>query len=431
MPNGITSRWAIPFNIYEQGRTYTTDFNFDGIMPIGTAVYVTKTGNDTTGNGTSGNPYRTLAKADAVGATIIYIGAGIWDRTDGFAANYNPTRHISLISKDGPGKAILTRAVVGNTLSWVQQSSPNNNVYLATRSSVGSIIDLTAPRRAGNYMKDGVNLVPIALSKQTSIANCQANPGSWYLTGSSLYVCTFDGRPPDANILVNLVENILAPTNNVNIWVDGIEGWGDSFARHIPATVNSNFWAWRNSASRFCQSTANLLNISNVDVCYSFGCEVSDQLNTYDGFNYHNSLSTTTKFIEVNCTAYRCGANDGGKNDNGSTAHDNVVGVRLNGDYESTWGPSVADTLGARTVNLGVTAGNSNLTGTGDAQRSAFQVGVVSATDGLNSMMWNRNCTSVGGGYAMYAATGGTIYDWGGNIDNTAQHNGGSIIAYP
>ena len=412
-------RWNPDFNIYESGRVYSTDFDFPAIKPTGTTAHITKSGNDTTGDGSEGNPYRTLAKAYTEGFSIFMIGAGVWNRTDGFAANFNPARSVALISADGPGAEILPRQATG--LTCTQQAAPNDDVYVATRSSVRAILDLTFAGVSGETLKDGVTLVPIKASTQSSVANCQANLHSMWQDGSNLYFRAWDGRAPDSNILVLLIENIWAPTNSVDIWVDGCEMWGDSSARHNPAADNTNFWAWRNSAARFSGSSADGLDINNLDYCYSISCDVTDNVGNADGFNYHSDqvgLTTRTKALEYNCVAKRNGLS-GQSNNNGTTAHDNCSVIRLNGNYQVSYGPLVADTLGAHSLNLGCTAGNSQ-SALSNGQKAAFQSGGASTIDATNTMMWIKNCTGVGSNYARVQATGGDFYDYGGFIDQTS-----------
>jgi len=50
------------------------------INPVGTNIYVDKDGNDSTGNGTSSNPYKSIAKATSVGTSgnNIILGNGVW-----------------------------------------------------------------------------------------------------------------------------------------------------------------------------------------------------------------------------------------------------------------------------------------------------------------------------------------------------------------
>ena len=50
------------------------------INPSGTNIYVDKDGNDSTGSGTSSNPYKSIAKATSVGTSgnNIILGNGVW-----------------------------------------------------------------------------------------------------------------------------------------------------------------------------------------------------------------------------------------------------------------------------------------------------------------------------------------------------------------
>lgn len=430
LPAAFLGRWIPSFSIFWDGDTYSTDFNFDALKPSGTVKWVSKSGSDTN-PGTQALPYRTLAKAYTDGAVVVNIGAGVWDRVDGFAANFNPVRSMALVSVDGPGAAILTRHPPN--LVWTQQASPNGAVYSTTRSAAKSILDLTAVGRAGEFCKDGTRAVPIPLTAVASVAACQALAGSYFISGSSVYVHTWDNRAPDSNVLVLITENIMAPTAAVNIWIDGIEGWGDSFARHSPTTNNTNFFAWRDSAARFCSSSANLLNVNNIAYCYSIRCSVSDHLATYDGFNYHSDgagLITRTNALEVDCTSRRVGANDAGKNDNASTGHDNVNIIRINGVYGDNWGPSIADVLGAYSVNLGCTAYGNKLQTIGDTtgQNAGFQVGTVSTIDGVTSKMWVSNVTAGSGNrYSLAQVAGGELYNLGGLSDASTNGTYGTI----
>jgi hypothetical protein len=427
LPSEFTALWNPDFNIYENGRTYSTDFDFDALKPTGTTYYATKTGNDTTGDGSVGNPYRTLQKAWDEGADIVMVGDGVWDRVDGFTAGFNPTRDFA-IQAVNKGKAILTRAQP--SLSWTQQGSPNTDVYTSTRSSVGRVLDLTATGRAGEFLKDGTTPVPIPLTKVANLAECQALAGSWYQSGSTVGIHTHNNRTPDSSVIVSLIENIWTANNDVTIWMDGIEGWGDSAARHELSANNTAIWAWRDCAARYVDaSVQNGLIIQGVNETYSIRCDTTDIISG-DGFNYKNTAGATNppKGLEVDCKAIRCGK-DTATNFNGSTAHDNCLVIRLNGDYSETFGPVIADVGDAKTVSLGVVSGDSLLTDNTGSD-TAFQTG----DDGLliNAVTWLKNCTANGANYARYAAGSGTIYDYGGFIDNTTLGDGGNaVIPYP
>lgn len=432
LPSAFLSRWTPSFNIYEQGRSYSTDFNFDALKPTGTTMYVSKTGNDTTGNGTEGNPYRTITQAYAQGASIIMVKAGIYDRGD-MTASFNPTRSLAIISADGAGKAVLSRIQAG-ALSWTPQVSPNTDVYLCGTSiaSVRTILDTTYTY-SGEYMMDGVTGLPKPYTSVASIAACQALAGSYYLTGTSLYVHTHDNRAPDENVKVLRVEANLSPsTADITLWLDGMEMWGDEGVRYIVSTASTNsILAGRNTASRYGGVTAsNAWRANGINYSYAINCECSDYIGNGDGFNYHGDSGNgvSVKFLEVNCRAKRIGISTQ-TNNNCTTSHEDCVGIRLNGRYELSWGPISADvkalgTTGSYAVNLGGTYGNSYLT-SGTGQDAAIQSGE------LGALVWAKNLTLFGANYALYGSTSGIVYTWGTQNDTTTLGNGGTVTAYP
>jgi len=431
LPAPFTARWSPSFNVYEQGRVYSTDFDITTLKPTGTVKWVAKTGNDTTGDGSEGNPYRTVTKAYAEAADIINIKAGIYDRGDMTAA-LNPTRSLAIVSADGAGKAILSRIQAG-TLSWTQQGSPNTDVYLTTGiSSVRAILDLTYTR-SGEFLMDGVTGLPNPYTSVASIAACQALAGSYYLTGSNLYVHTHDNRAPDANVKVLRVEANLQPaTANVTIYYEGMEMWGDDGVRYIVTGASTtSTLCGINTASRFGGvASANAWRANGINFSYAVNCECTDYLGNGDGFNYHGDSGNgvSVNFLEVNCRAKRIGISTQ-TNNNCTTAHEDCNGIRLNGRYELSWGPISADvkavgSSGAITLNLGGTYGDSYLT-SGSGQDAAIQAGELGAT------VYAKNVTSFGANFALYGSTSGIVYDWGGNIDNTTLGNGGIVTAYP
>lgn len=429
LPTDFASRFAISANIYEVGRTYVTDYNFDALIPNSAEVYVSKTGNDTTGTGSFSNPYRSVAKAYAMGASVIAIGAGVWDKSDAFAAgSLNTDRHLALISYDGPGKAIMTRQHTG--LTWAQQSSPNTNVYLATiptANSVTAVVD-RSNLWTGEYLKDGITLVPKMLSLQTSIANCQANPGSFYVTGTSLYVCTFDGRAPDSNILTLTTDSFIwfTTATDKKVIFDGLEVWGAGGIRTEHAGANTSLIAARNSGFRYSNYSTSLVQVQGTKQAIFFDCEATDHRSA-DGFSYKStSLLAPVSALEYNCVSHRHGNNGGANNYNAFTSHNNSTVVRLNGLGRDTYGPGFGDVLGAISVNLGCTY-NDSLATVANGQKAAFNIGTVSDLDGTTSKMWTRNCTAGGSNYARVQATGGEFTDLGGFVDNTTLHDSGVI----
>ncbi len=112
VPNGnvyLTVDDAEFFNENSGGTTTTTVSGTTTTVASGNTVYVTSGGNDTTGNGSSGNPYRTVFKAASVATSgkTINVGSGTFNETQvisiplgvsvqGAGANNTTISHTSL-----------------------------------------------------------------------------------------------------------------------------------------------------------------------------------------------------------------------------------------------------------------------------------------------------------------------------------------------
>ena len=83
--------------------------------------------------------------------------------------------------------------------------------------------------------------------------------------------------------------------------------------------------------------------------------------NSYDGFNYHiGQDGSKPTIVEVDCKAFENGADKGKagfKSNNGSTIHDGLKAIRVNGVYARNDGGNVADVNeGTESWNLGCRA---------------------------------------------------------------------------
>lgn len=431
LPPNFTARWSPPFTVYENGRVYYTDLNFDAIKPSGLTYYVSKAGNDTTGDGSSGNPYRTLTKAYTQGAVVIMVRAGIYDRSD-LTASLNPNRSIMIVSADGAGKAVISRIQAG-TLVWTQQSSPNTDVYSTPAiASARTVLDMNYAY-SGEYLMDGTTPLPQPYTNVADIAACQALPASWVIVGGVMYVHTFDNRAPDTNVKVLRVEANLQPaTADTTFCLDGMEMWGDDSVRFIVTAPSTNsVLLCRNTAARYGGvNLANAFRANGINFSYAINCECTDYLGNGDGFNYHGDSGNgvSVNFLEWDCKSRRIGVSTQ-SNNNATTSHENCAGIRLNGRYELSWGPVSADvkavgTLGAVTLNLGGTYGNSYLTNN-SGQDAAIQAGETGVE------VYAKNVTTFGANYGLYGSSGGVVRNWGGQIDTTTLGNGGTVTNYP
>ena len=291
------------------------------------------------------------------------------------------------------------------------------------------MLDLTAAGQAGRYLPDGTTLVPQPLSKQTSIANVQANAGSYYYTGTSLYVRTFDNRSPDANVLPISTDSFtwFTSASNKKAFVDGCVIWGRGGCRTEHTTANTNIIGYRNTHCGFTDWTVGAYRVEGSDYAYMINCSGSNST-VQDAFS---SASTTInalpKVLQVNCKAWDCGV-AGPNNYNAFTSHNNSATIRLNCIGERTYGPIYADVLGSHSLNLGCYGTTSQASaGTGQA---IYQSGTVSGFDSSNSKVFTKDCSAAGSNYARVQVTGGEFYDGGGFADTTTLHDFGTIQSY-
>lgn len=125
--------------------------------------------------------------------------------------------------------------------------------------------------------------------------------------------------------------------------------------------------------------------------------------NKLDGLNYHaRTLNGTTyipNVLEIDCKAYNNGTDQSGSDScNGSTAHDGVKIIRLNGEYYSCYGGVIAEIALANgeptiSVNYGVNAHESTGTGTYNASFWAS----------INTKMYLYDCLCYGSTYDISA----------------------------
>jgi hypothetical protein len=120
-----------------------------------------------------------------------------------------------------------------------------------------------------------------------------------------------------------------------------------------------------------------------------------------DGFNYSGNVD----FIEVNCQGFANGNfDDGVCTYNGSTAHVNSRGIRVNCKYWDNKGGQVIDVINSKSVNLGCIAYDSKSTVTSMAQ------GMGSQAQGTDDEMWFVGCVCFGNEYDFYCKKGATIH---------------------
>lgn len=385
LPSGFP--WSPDFLISGRGiGGYKTTYNPDSDKPTGTIKYISPTGNDTTGDGTLGNPYKTWGKAVTEGAVEIIHHDGYYDRDvkNGAALDFAADVALTAIND---GKVFIGRSNSYTGGTWTAQASPNTDVYVTTRSSTLNVLDNTY-RSSTTFYVDGTGvLVPYTIV--ASIAACQAAPGSVFISGSNVYVHTWDSRAPDADVKVCLNEPSLRITSNIKFYAKGINFYGRDPLRFTRTIANTAFLV-AEDCTFSNNGFDNGLDINDIDNVRLVNCMAHD--NYLDGFNYHidSVHSTVTKVLEVDCKGFNNGlTNAATTSSNGSTAHEGVPIIRVNGDYNGNRGPNIADgSTEPSSLNLGTRCGNS-IAGSANNQDCGFQ-----SAD--NAQMWLYDCETYG-----------------------------------
>lgn len=382
--------WSPPIGIYRSGSSFGTNFNANDWKVAATAsLYVSPTGNDTTGNGSEALPFRTIKKglssaallADA--AVNIFVATGTYDRNQ----HWNGTacdKHLNVIAVGGP----VISSTRFEALSWTLHAT---GVYKATRSTVATVWD--------DAFIDGDGVAQ-KLVKKALLADCVSTPTTWHTDGTTLYVHTTDGREPDSNVLVMASVANAVFAYNKTWYIEGITfegGSGNPFGCTSSTIDAAAQLIFNGGTARYSADTFNGYAISGVPLSILNDCDAYG--NDADGFNYHvGSNAIDPKVMEIACRGFKNGLTDGTNNDNGSTAHEASRIVRVSCEYFANVGPQVTDVNTSQSWNLGVNAHDSASTAS-DATDSGFRTLDTAA-------MWLDTCAASGSTNA--AVTDGT-----------------------
>ena len=350
IPDPVFSTYSLPGVDYVRlGDDGTIESGFDitdNKFNSGTsATYIDiVNGSDSADGNTWATAYRTFANINmwsaGHGREVIYVASGTYFASDLYGP-HNIYDGVSFIGVDTGGG--IPTFVIGDELTWTLESG---RVYTATLPEInnfinfGAILDTLSPDTSFG--------VPAMAKSRTSIANVESMPNSYWITGgTTIYFRPIDDRDisvDGAGIWAFRPGKSIGSANrlgdyyfeNLNIY----GGKGVAVNNQTPSTVSRYFFN----------------NCEFAYVSYSsdgaFGKQVSAGVEIYlsgctahssyaDGFNYHAS-SAGGKIFEYNCTAYNCGITAVGGN-NGSTTHEDIVSIRINGSYHGSGGTVIND----------------------------------------------------------------------------------------
>jgi hypothetical protein len=396
--------WYPPVKVYLLSTgAYTTNFNAEvWKVPATASIYVSRTGNNTTGNGTVGNPYLDLWKAFAVADTLpdagvnIYAAAGEYTLSGGTL----PDKDINLIPTGG--RLLLTGKITRG--AWTLDGAGTYKTPLSGYNVAGGVRDAAFPVTWPNG-----ETTPQRLALAASKAACQATPSTYFTDGTDVWVHLQDGRLPVDTVgsAVGVIHNstagalvIIKPNRKYYFEKIDIEGSGFSSqvnpGESISRIVANDCRVWH-SIDRTFSWQACPVTINN-------NCRVFDA--DIDAFAY-SPISTgqpQCKAVEIDCRAYKIGKT--GNTNNGSTNHDEGHTVRVNCIYRDTLGPICADVFKTKNWNLGVDAQNS-LLATNDQYDSCF---VCGDSGGGTAQTWLDGCISGGSFFDAYVGPGCALH---------------------
>lgn len=388
------------FSVFKDGsNSYNLTYNgspFDAesfIPSTTTTYYVDKaTGDDVTGDGSSGNPYETIDKAirgnDGV---LVYVMPGIYDTDDGYQT-VNTSDNIAI--KPWPEEA--GTVVLTNRLPPQSWSSYSGNAYSCTvsdGSAVTSVLDDSAIDSNGDYL---------VLSEESSSANVVSTPGTWFDDSGTLYVHMPDSRAlsgSESSVWVHTTKQTVQVTGDNTIYVEGctlINGYAGVVRSYGP--TGSGVTVVLKDCT-ILRSHGNGVSVLGGTVimqdCISRG-------HAGDAVSLTENSGIGCLVVESGCVLGPGGTDDATDNDNCSTTHASTVttrALRVNGTYQDTYGPSVADTGDAIVLMAGCTIGPSS------ANSGGQNVGAY-----VQGNSWLYGCTIKGSTIDIQESGSGTVY---------------------
>jgi hypothetical protein len=398
-PNGFT--FDPGFTIYGDGSTtFNFDSLYDGISV--TDYYVSQSGSDSNDGLTALTPKKGIdnAMAVAVGAATpwvrINIAAGDYGQSDHPGASGVAGKNV--IFKATGGNVRTGPFVKGSSLTWTNVGS---NTYSATRSSVGQVRDYNVLNSWGD---------PTRYVIAASLAECQSTAGSWFQSGSTVYVHRLDDTSPsNANIFLILAASNTTFSSNYTWIFDGgasnkieLIGGATGCLRCTGGGVNQKLYC-RNTWFRF-STAGNNLHCYGVPYVLLQGGGGSGSYT--DVLNYHIESGRIVNMVEIGVTCYDAGIEiNGTGSDNCSTLHDGCKGIRILGSYDSADGPVVAD-VNDDTQSWNILCDSRNSVKGDDSGTDASWLASTGA-----AKMWLDRCTFGGSSYYdLSAGEGATIY---------------------
>ncbi len=333
--------------------------------PIPIAKYVDSVnGLDTNSGDDWSNAYKTLTKLKSSAFDKAYLASGNY--TDLINNNFSTDREYISV-----GMSNMAYGYLGSSRTWT-----NSGGGVWTNPITADAISCIDSDRFDSYGN------PFSLLRANSLIDCQNTPDSYFkdsVTGL-MNIHTNDGSSPARTSIIFSVSQMVvhAGTN----YCENIRFIG-GVAISISNATKSVFTAEKCHFS--FNSTGNGIKAEGNINLFISECRSYD--NFFDGFNYHERYGFNPYFVESNCIGYENGKNNSSSINNGSTAHESVIGLRVGCLYFNNEGPNVHDVNNAKTWNVDCVSFNS--VSINPDRRSDF---ALSAINGELCKMWLDGC---------------------------------------
>lgn len=412
-PSGFNWPFATyPLTVRQTGPyAFTTSFvpeAYAAAALAGPTYFVNgSTGSDAAAGTSLGTAVKSIWKATQLGnaaavpfnVSVAAIAAG-YPRENGFSNTSTPVPNTQPAAYVATGGTV--ECWIGSTLTWPGTPDATfTNCYVAARSNVSQIIDVSATDANGDYLR----MVQVA-----DAATCNSTPNSWAQVTTNIYVHrTNNDAVTNANTraLLKATPNFVQDGTSKDVYLKGFAFQGGTAAAvACTAAATMNFIAV-NCRAQYAGDSATNVNGWKIDYMTGLAALVNciGSQNEADGINTHWTPGGTPALftLTINCKGYNNGR-DTVQSCNGLTSHDNAINIDVNGEYYGNYGANCIPINGNQMWCLGTYAHDS----VGDVSHGGSTTPTDFQTQ-ATAVMWLQNCRSAVSATSLLASNTSTI----------------------
>lgn len=346
-----------------------------------------------------------LSKTDV---DVVFVGAGVYP-SGKCLGTYSGTRDVAIHAVGGD--VVFVTAPVGALTAWSTTGSADIFRKTSLPAGPAGVVALDFTDDYGIPL-----LLPYLGTDSSALVGTTGyvayeSAGLW-----TVLIRLPNGAAPAAGrVLYYESSNMRVSAPNVKWYQVGITFIGGSAGSFSARGGNTSSVVVSEKCRFVGQNPYDAYQIKSVGLSICIGCVGAKSAN--DCFNYHALDGVTPHFIELNCIGVEALATNTG---NGSTSHENVVGIRIGCDYSRCKGPGVADVNDAKTWNVCITSNENATFGiVSQAEASVEQGSIVY----LHACTIGRNT-----GADIAARINGKVYVMDTYYNTSLESDGGQIL---